>query len=74
MFLCISHVFYFLSSDTLILGDCPSQFLEGANHLPASVPFIYKPTDVEPTPQPPPLWGSHTPSLPQSLQGQGPAN
>lgn len=37
-----------------------SQFLDIANTPPASVPFKYKPTNPELTPQPSLLWGSYT--------------
>ena len=36
-----------------------NQFLRKTNNCPASVPFEYKPTNPEPTSQPPPLSGSN---------------
>ena len=68
----ISRVLYCLSPDALTSGDLadlaerPSQnwLISRDSGLPKSVPFMGKPTNPEPTPQGPPLWGSHTQGRP----------
>ena len=70
LFPCINHIFLFCIFDALPSWDLAesggttparvSQFLEVINKLPGRGPFIYKPTNPEFTPQPPPLWSFHT--------------